>query len=112
MDIDTSLEADAQLAHAREPGMSALGHPAVSPQPIIALDAFAGDAGRDPSSFEMRTTELDVAGLVGMQFVRPASRPPPLAGDRRQRIDQRLEHHRIMPIAPVAYNGRGDRCDR
>jgi hypothetical protein len=46
MDIDSAFETGAHLAHAREPGMSALHHPAMSPQPVIALDPFARDAGR------------------------------------------------------------------
>ncbi|KTF40378.1 hypothetical protein ATB53_04365 [Xanthomonas translucens] len=40
--------------------------PAMSPQPLIALDPFARDAGSDPSSFEVRAAALDIVGLVGI----------------------------------------------
>ncbi len=98
MDIDAALESNAQLAHAREPGMSALHHPAMSPEPVVALESFASDTSGDPSLFEMRAAALDVVGLVGMQFVRPASWASRLAGDRRQGLDQLLEDHRVMSV--------------
>lgn len=41
MNIDTPLEADAQLAEGRQPRMGALHDLAMTPEPIIALDTFA-----------------------------------------------------------------------
>jgi hypothetical protein len=40
----TALEADAKLAERCEPGMRALDHPAVTPEPVIALYASARNA--------------------------------------------------------------------
>ena len=62
MNVNAALEVSVQLAEGCEPGVSALDHPAVAPKPIIALDAFVGDAVLDTAAFEMST-----AARVGVQ---------------------------------------------
>jgi hypothetical protein len=99
MNIDAALESGAQLAEGSQPGVGALDHPAVAPEPIIALDAPAGDAILDPAAFEMGTASRVVVTLVRMQFLRPPARPAPLATHRRQGVDQFLEDHRVVAVA-------------
>lgn len=98
MDVDASLEADAQLAEAGKPGMGALDHPAMPPQSIIALDPLASDAGGDAPLLEMVAAAVDIVGPVGVQLAWPASCTPGLACDRRQGIDQSLKDHRVVPV--------------
>lgn len=66
MDIDPALEANAQLAHTREPGMGTLDHPAMTSQTVIALDPLAGDARDYAPLPEMIAAAVNVVGLVSM----------------------------------------------
>jgi len=100
MNVDATLEAGAQLPEGSQPGVSALDHPAVAPEPIIALDASAGDAIFDASALEVSTASRVVVTLVRMQFTGPPARPAPLATHRRQGVDQFLEDHRIVTVGP------------
>lgn len=72
MEIDPAFEANAQLAHGGEPGMGSLDYPTVTPQPVVALDPFAGDARADAPLPEVIAAAVDIVGLVGVQLVRPA----------------------------------------
>ncbi|MNY70040.1 hypothetical protein D3C86_2080900 [compost metagenome] len=47
MNIDAVLKASAQLAEGSQPGVRALDHPAITPEPVIALDAASGNTRRD-----------------------------------------------------------------
>lgn len=98
MDIDPAFETDAQLAHAREPSMSALDYPTIASQPIVAFYPLAGDTRGDTSLVEVIAAAVDVVGLVGVQLARPALRTPRLASDRGQCINQLLEYHRVVPV--------------
>lgn len=98
MDIDSAFEADAQLAHTCEPGVRALHDPAMTPQAVVALDSLASDARRDAPFLEVMAAAVDIIGLVSVQLAWPAPRAPRLAPDRRQGIDQFLEHHRVVPV--------------
>jgi len=106
MNIDASLEASAQLTQGAQPGVRALDHPAVVPEPIIALGASAGDTILDAPALEVSTASCKVVALVCMQFLGPPARPAPLATDGRQGVDQLLEDHRVMPV------GTGDAKDQ
>lgn len=44
MCAELALEADAQLAESSEPGMRAFDHPAVTTEPLAALDATSRDS--------------------------------------------------------------------
>lgn len=79
MNVDAMLESGAQLAEGSQPGVSTLDHPAVATEPIIALDASAGDAILDASALEMSVALRVVATLVRMQLLGPPARPAPLA---------------------------------
>jgi len=97
MDIDSTFESDAQLAHACEPRVSAFHDPAMAPQPVVALDPLARDAWRDAPLLEVTAATVDVVGLVSVLPGQRRGRPW-LAGDRRQGIDQFLQDHRVVPV--------------
>ena len=67
-------------------------------EPVVALDSPAGDARLNAAAFEMGTASCEVVALVRVQLVWPTGWPPRLAAHRRQRVDQFLEDHRIMPV--------------
>ncbi len=92
MEIDAAFKADAQFAQACEPGMRALDDPAMTAQPVVALDSLACDPRNDAALLEEGATAVDVVSLVGVQFVWPTSRAPWFATNWRQGVDQLLEH--------------------
>jgi len=98
MNVDAALEASPQLAECSQPGVRALDHPAMTPKPIIALDAAPGNTRPDAQLAQVGAATGKVIALVGMQLVRPASGPTATAAHHRQGIDQLLEHHRVMPV--------------
>jgi len=63
MNVDTTLEASTQLAEGRQPRVSALNHPAVAPESIIALDALASDAITDSAAPEVSVASRIVVAL-------------------------------------------------
>mgnify|MGYP003617906766 FL=1 len=98
VNIDPAFEASTQLAEGCQPGVCALNHPAMTPEPVIALDATPGNTPRNAKLAQMSAATREVIALVGMQLVRPAPRPTATATHRWQGIDQLLEHHRVMPV--------------
>ncbi len=98
MDIDSTFESDAQLAHACEPRVSAFHNPAMAPQSVVALDSLASDAWRDTPLLEVMAATVDVVGLISVQLAWPTSWAPCLSGDRRQGIDQFFEDHRVVSV--------------
>lgn len=98
MGMNASLETHAQLAEGGQSGVCAFDHPAMAPQPIIALNSSAGDPNLDASAPEMLPAACEVVALVRMQLGRPAARPAALAPHIGQGIDQLLEDHRVVPV--------------
>lgn len=90
MNVDAALEASPQLAECSQPGVRALDHPAMTPKPIIALDAAPGNTRPDAQLAQVGAATGKVIALVGMQLVRPASGPTATAAHHRQGIDQLL----------------------
>jgi len=68
MSVDAAFEANAQLAKGGKPSMGAFDDPTVTPEAIVALNAFASDAAFDAPAPEMLPATADVIGLVCMHF--------------------------------------------
>lgn len=100
MNVDAALEAGAQLAKGRQPSMRTLNHPAMAPEPIIALDSSAGNTILNATAFKVSAAPSEVVALVRMQLLGPLARPAALAAHRWQCINQILEHHRVMAVGP------------
>ena len=98
MNVDVALEASTQLAKGSQPGVRALDDPAMTTEPVIALDTTPGNTRRDAQLAQVGAATRKVIALVGMQLVRPSPGPTAIAAHRRQGIDQLLEHYRVMPI--------------
>lgn len=79
MDVKPTLEADARFAEGGKPCMGALDYPTMMPEPLLALDAFSGDAWRNATLFQVPQAPTAVIGFVGAQFsgalARAASQP-------------------------------------
>lgn len=72
MNVDAPFKASAQLAEGGQPCVRTLDYPAVAPEPVVAFNAFAGDAVLDAPALEMRVAARKVVALVGMQFGGPS----------------------------------------
>ena len=80
--------------------MCALDHPPMLSQSVVALDTPARNPILDAAELEMLSAPCEVVALVGMQPVRPATRPATRAGNRRQGIDQLFEDYGVVTIGP------------
>ncbi len=69
VDVGAPFVADGQAAGAVEPGMAALDHPAVPPEPVTSLDAASGNPRRDPPCPALPTPRSGIIGLVGVRLV-------------------------------------------
>ena len=98
MSLDAALEAHTQLAKCRQPGMRSLHHPAMTPEPVIALDAPAGDAVLNATALEMVAAAMEVVALVGVQALGPASWPARQAPDSGQVVDELFEDDRVVQV--------------
>ena len=107
MNVDATPETGAQLAKGRQPGMRALDHPAVAPEPVIALDALAGDAILDASVLEVGTASRIVVALVRMQLVGPAARPARFSAHSRRESTSPSNTTQSWRLAPVTQNISG-----
>lgn len=87
--------------------MCALDHPAMPTQGLMAVDTAAGDARGDPSLAQMLAAAREVIALVGVQLVGPPTWPTGQSGNCWQRIDQRFESHRVMPVGTGHGQGQG-----
>lgn len=107
MNIDPAFETNAQLAHAGEPGMGSLDHPAMTPQTILVLDPFAGDA---------RTMPVAASDCDNGRYRRPCQHAAcsastsvalaclsPTAGHRPIR-----EENRVVPVGARHAEGQGN----
>ena len=98
MDVRVALVAHVQPPEAAEPGLGALHDPAVAPQPLARLDAFAGDPTADPASPQILPTMRRCVGLVGMQLGRASTRATPGPLDGLDGVQYRLEQTAIVHI--------------
>lgn len=98
MKVDSAFEASTPLSEGSQPGVRAFDYPAMSPEPVIALDATPGNTRRNAELAQMSAATRKVIALVGMQLVLPSPGPTAAATHRWQGIDQSLEHRRVMPI--------------
>lgn len=101
MGTELPLEADAQLAEPSEPGMRAFDHPAVTPEPLAALDTTSCDATLNASLAQSSAALLIVVALVRMHLVGPFARPTWQTANGLHRVDEVLEEHRVVPVGPA-----------
>lgn len=107
MDINSTFESDAQLAHACEPRVRAFHDPTMAPQPVVALDPLASDAWRDAPLLEVMAATVDVVALSacslpGQRRGRPGL--PAMGGKASTSSSKTTESCRL---APVTHNAKG-----
>ena len=75
---------------------------------LAALDAAPRDAMLDAASLAGSTAATVIIGLVSMKLVGPLARTPPLPGDRRHGVEQRLERHAVVDVCRGQQEGERD----
>jgi hypothetical protein len=106
MNVETTLETDAQFAETGKPGMSALHHPAMPPELLLAFYAASRDTSRDAAPAQVTPTARKVVTLVCMQLTRALAGLAIQAGHRRNGIERGLECYRIVPVGTRDCDGQ------
>jgi hypothetical protein len=96
--LDAALEAHTQVLRSGQPGMCSLNHPAVTPEPVIALDALVGDPLPNATTLQMVATVMKVVTLVDVQPFVPALWPPQQVSDSGRVVDGLFEGHRARLV--------------
>ncbi len=93
------LVADRQTAIARQPGEGALDDPAMPAQPLLRLDPPTRDPVLDVAPLAGVPALRKVVALVGVRLLGPSSWTPPAPRpQRRDRVEERLEQHRVVDV--------------
>ncbi len=98
MDIVASFVAGGQAAELEDPGDRPFGDPAVATEPLLRLDALAGDPVEDAPLLEVGVAAWDVVGLVGVQLARSDPWTPARTLDRLDQLDDCLEQGAVMVV--------------
>jgi hypothetical protein len=106
MNVETTLETNAQFAESGEPGMCALDDPAMLSKSLLAHYAFAGDTSRNSALLQVAPAPGKVIILVSMQFARAFARLAIQSRHRRDGIDCPLECNRVVPAGPRDRDGK------
>lgn len=98
MDVQTAIEANAQLAKACKPGIHTFEYPTVHAQALAALDTSPGNSARDALQPQMCSAPWVVIVLVRVQLGGAPARSARKPFDGRHGANASLEHHRVVPI--------------
>ncbi len=110
MDVLASFIADGETAEAVEPRQCALHHPSISSQALTVVHTAAGNSGHNGALSAFRAAAPMVIALVGVQFVRAASRATRSMTHRRHRIESGRQHQAVVPVSPA--QAQAERCPR
>jgi hypothetical protein len=98
MDVFTSLIAHLQPPRAVQPGQGALYHPAITPQACAGADPLARNSRDDVTLPEHPAAARIVIALVRVQLMGSLPRPSVRSENRRNGVNHRLQHLRIVDV--------------
>ena len=107
MQLGSPLPAQPETAEEVQPGEGPLDDPAQAPKPRAVLGLAAGDHRLDAPRPQCAAVGVVVVGAVGDERVGAQPRPPDLALDRPDRVDQRQQLGDVVAVA--AGQGGGER---
>jgi len=105
MDVEPAFVADGEAAEFVEPSEAALDDPSIAAEFLTGFDASPCDARFDLAAVTGAAAAPVIVSLVGVQLVRSASRPPSLARNRRDGVDQILKRYTVVDIGSRQYEG-------
>ena len=106
--LGEALVAGAEPAEVVKPGEATLDDPALPPQPRPVLGLAARDLRLDPARPEFATVLVEVIATVGQESLGTLSRPPDLAADRFEAVDERQKLGDVVAIAAGQRDGQRD----
>ncbi len=106
MNVETTLETNAQFAETGKPGMRALDYPAMSAKPLLTFHSTASNAGRDAALPQVTTAACKVITFVRMHLARAFAWLSVQARHRRNGIKRGLECHRIVSVGTRDRDGQ------
>ncbi|SDE50475.1 hypothetical protein SAMN05421548_15910, partial [Paraburkholderia lycopersici] len=106
MNVETTLETNAQFTETGKLRMRALDYPAIPAEPLLTFHATAADTGRDAALPQVTTAACKVIAFVRMQLARTFARLSVQARYRRNGIQRALECHRIVPVGTRDRDGQ------
>ncbi len=75
------------------------------PEVLAALDAAAGNAGRDPAGAEVQAAAFEVVALVGVQLRWPFAGAASCLANGMNRVDGGGERHAVVPVGSRQNEG-------
>lgn len=108
MNVETTLETNAQFAETGKPGMRALDHPAMPSELLFTFYAAPRDTGLDATLPQVMPTAGKVIALVCMQLAWTFAGLAVQARHRRNCIERGLECHRVVPVGAGDRDGQGN----
>jgi hypothetical protein len=78
----------------------------MAPQPGRGLDAASSDPRCDPAPAQVGAVGLAVEALVGVELARPGAPPTRRRADRRDIVDDRLQHGHVRDVGGGDHRGQ------
>lgn len=107
IEVGVPFVSDDEASELVDPGEGALDDPAVSAETLAALDAAAGDAGRDPAGTQVRAATLEVVALVGVELGGSFAGTASCLADGLDRVDGCRQGHAVVPVGARQGDGEG-----
>ena len=98
MDLRQAFVTYTQAAELMQPGNTALDHPARRPQPAAVFGSALGQCSADSARMQDVAMGLRIVAAIALHAPGLASRAPGLAGDGRDRFDQRQQLRDVVAV--------------
>jgi hypothetical protein len=105
MDVGASFVADTEATELVQPRQGTLNDPAIDTEAAPVFGPALGQDGFNPTLLQRNAVWLGMVGAITLHTIGPATRSSRLAGDRRDRIDQRQHLRYIVPIRAAKLRG-------
>lgn len=101
MNVETTLETNAQFAESGEPGIRALDNPAMPSKSLLVFYTSADDTSRDSALLQVASAPGKIIAFVRMQFARAFAGLAIQSRHRPDGVDYPLERNRVVPVGLV-----------
>lgn len=106
MNVETSLETDAQFAEIGERGLRSNDDPAMPAERVLAFDSTTGNERSDTTLLQVTAAACKVVPFVCVQFARTFARLTAQVGDCGNGIECGLECHGAGPVGAYGRDGQ------
>jgi len=110
MNVESSLETDAQLAGPCEPCVGSLNHPTIAAEALLALDALADKMCGDTAFSHVIAAARMIVAFVRVQPAGSLPWPSIQPRCRRDCIERAFERYRVVTVRSCDRKGQPDTC--